>query len=135
MRIEASGYKVEFPQQCACCGCNSDTALTVSASKSSGQKVVRTKTNTWDFPYCRRCVKHTRIASIARIVAVTTAAAALIAAGIFYLRVRPWLGVLIGAAMHAGVRGDPLGQPRVLDALAVVGLVGLGILKPHHEIL
>lgn len=95
MRIEASGYKLEFPQACACCGCSADTAVTVSASKSSGRKVVRTKTNTWDFPYCRRCVKHVRIMRIARIVALTTAAAALIAGGIYYLRIAPRLGILL----------------------------------------
>lgn len=60
MLVEVSGYKFTFPQQCACCGSKPDTALTVSASKSSGKRVVRIQTNTWDFPYCSQCKEHSK---------------------------------------------------------------------------
>jgi hypothetical protein len=47
-----------FPAECACCGCFADATLAVSASRSSGKRVVHTKTNVWDIPYCSQCVAH-----------------------------------------------------------------------------
>jgi hypothetical protein len=32
--------------------------MPVSASRTTGKRVVRTKTNTWTFPYCAKCVEH-----------------------------------------------------------------------------
>jgi hypothetical protein len=68
MKVEVSGYQFIFPQICACCGSPPDRVLTVSASKKSGKKVVRTQINTWDFPYCSRCIKHKNSADFAIIV-------------------------------------------------------------------
>jgi hypothetical protein len=69
MRIDLSGQSFVFPDKCACCGQPPDSELAASASKSSGKKVVHTKTNVWDFPYCGRCVGHVKSAEGARAVA------------------------------------------------------------------
>ena len=58
MRVELSGHKFEFPQECACCGAAPQTTLLASASRSTGREVVHTTSKSWDFPYCARCAKH-----------------------------------------------------------------------------
>jgi hypothetical protein len=70
MRIDASGHNFVFPHKCACCGGAADTELGASATKSSGKRVVHTKTNVWDFPYCSRCVGHVMSAEGTRTVAL-----------------------------------------------------------------
>ena len=69
MRIDLFGQRFVFPDRCACCGQPPDTELAASASKSSGKRVVHTKTNAWDFPYCGRCVGQVKNAESARAVA------------------------------------------------------------------
>ena len=70
MRIDASGHNFVFPHKCACCGGAADTELGASATKSSGKRVVHTKTNVWDFPYRSRCVGHVMSAEGTRTVAL-----------------------------------------------------------------
>lgn len=94
MRVEASGYQFIFPQHCACCDTKADTALTVSASKSSGKKVVRTKTNTWDFPYCTQCKKHIEAADTANILTGVVCVISLVAAGYLGSKVGAFIGVI-----------------------------------------
>src|SRR5262245_6868711 len=93
MRVEVSGYQFVFPQQCACCEASPDTVLTVSASKSSGKRVVRTKTNTWDFPYCSPCVRHFEAASAAKTMTWVVSVLSLVVG----LYLSSWLGFIVGA--------------------------------------
>jgi hypothetical protein len=58
MRIQLSGKRFSFPPFCVCCGNAAETEIAVSASRTTGKRVVTTKTNTWAFPYCRACVAH-----------------------------------------------------------------------------
>ncbi len=67
MKVEVSGHIFSFPRACACCGAEPDNTLTVSASRSTGSRVVRTEGSTWDFPYCTRCIKHVQRAETMRI--------------------------------------------------------------------
>ena len=92
MQVEVSGYQFTFPRQCVCCESDPDTSLTVSASKSSGTRVVRTKTNTWDFPYCSHCLNHISAADNAGFLAKLILVIVLIVA--WYLG--SWLGVIFG---------------------------------------
>lgn len=81
MRIDLSGHKFTFPQQCACCGAPPQTVLSASATRTTGKRVVHTDTRTWDFPYCFVCTAHVsaaKSASIAAVVIVGTAILALV---------------------------------------------------------
>lgn len=99
MRVEASGYQFVFPQMCACCGSQPETALTVSATKTSGKKVVRTQTNTWDFPYCSKCVEHTNMATFAIIAMVVVGIIVLVVFGLIHIIA----GLILGAVAAVGI--------------------------------
>ncbi|HWZ45504.1 MAG TPA: hypothetical protein VNW97_18665 [Candidatus Saccharimonadales bacterium] len=58
MRVDVSGHQFTFPPTCACCNSAADRQLTISASKSSGKRVIHTKTQVWDIPYCAHCLAH-----------------------------------------------------------------------------
>lgn len=62
MKVEVSGKQFIFPVKCACCGGTADAELSTSASKATGRRVIRTKTNEWDIPYCDECVRHVNLA-------------------------------------------------------------------------
>lgn len=61
MQVSVSAQRVSIPHQCACCGDNPDTEITVSASRTTGKRVVHTRTNSWAFPYCSRCLQHVAV--------------------------------------------------------------------------
>ena len=61
MRVDVSAKIIRFPRVCACCTCPADTEIAVSASRSSGERVVRTRTKTWAFPYCQGCLAHVAV--------------------------------------------------------------------------
>src|SRR5689334_15882635 len=65
MQVDVSGQQFVFPDICACCCGHANSTLSVAASKSTGKKVVHTRTNTWDFPYCGACLGHVRAAEAA----------------------------------------------------------------------
>ena len=98
MRVEASGNQFTFPQQCVCCESEPDRYLTVSASKSSGQRVVRTKTNTWDFPYCSRCLNHIEAANTA----LKLAGIVIVIVVIIAWSLGGWSGTIFGALGAVG---------------------------------
>lgn len=58
MQVDVSGQRFVFPEMCACCGAPGDNSLAVSASKSTGKRVVHTKSYQWHIPYCTRCLIH-----------------------------------------------------------------------------
>lgn len=60
MRVEMSGYQFIFPNRCACCCGAPNGQMTVAASKSTGKRVIHTKTQVWDIPYCSYCLSHVR---------------------------------------------------------------------------
>jgi hypothetical protein len=98
MRVEASGNQFTFPQQCVCCESEPDTCLTVSASKSSGQRVVRTKTNTWDFPYCSHCLNHIAAANTA----LTLAGIVIVLVVVIAWSLAGWSGTIFGSLGAVG---------------------------------
>jgi hypothetical protein len=99
MRVEVSGQIFDFPHRCACCGGPANSALSVSASKTTGKKVVHTKTSTWNIPYCSACIKHVDAARAAARATLWTVGVALVAgafAGYQYSGVLGWSLVLLG---------------------------------------
>ena len=58
MLVEVSAKRINIPRTCMCCGGPPDIEIPLVASKSRGTRVVRTSTNTWNFPYCTDCARH-----------------------------------------------------------------------------
>src|SRR5689334_21091940 len=50
-----------MPPICACCGSPSVRAVPISSVRVEGKRVIRTKTSTWNFPFCDRCCEHDRV--------------------------------------------------------------------------
>src|SRR5664280_10624 len=102
MRIYLSGRKFTFPLQCACCGGTPETTLTVFCGKSTGKRVVHTTVNTWDFPYCKQCIEHIRVAKNASVGAILIIAVSAIVAGYFgqftVMSTYAWIIVAAGSA-------------------------------------
>jgi len=94
MRVELSGHRFIFPNNCACCGKPPDTTITVSATNPASKT---TPTKTWDIPYCSGCVSHVRSAELAE---RFNAAGCLAVVAVFGLgaAVAWWLGVVAGVA-------------------------------------
>lgn len=84
MRVDVSGSKFNFPQQCACCGNSAQTMMEVEASRSTGKKVVHTTTKAWEFPYCSDCTNHVQTVRLATSAAIVIIIASLLLAGYFY---------------------------------------------------
>lgn len=58
IRVTFSGSRVAWPRMCVCCGDHAETQITVATHRTEGVKVRRTKTKTYDVPYCHACVHH-----------------------------------------------------------------------------
>ncbi len=58
MEVAVSANTISIPPKCACCGERPDRDVPVSASRTTGVRVVRTATSTFSFPYCNQCLAH-----------------------------------------------------------------------------
>jgi len=102
MRVDVSGHQFVFPTACVCCNGKADTELTVSASKSTGKRVIHTNTNAWDIPFCDRCVEHVKAAEAAVFLAWVLGVLSVVAAGVLWYFLTPFLGIPVGVAGLAG---------------------------------
>jgi hypothetical protein len=119
MRVDVSGHQFVFPTTCACCNGKTDTELTVSASKSTGKRVIHTSTNAWDIPYCDHCVKHVKAVEAAVTLAWVLGVLSLTAAGALWYFATPFLGIPVGVA---GLVGTVLLHNKLMaDARAMCG--------------
>jgi hypothetical protein len=98
MRIDVSGHSFVFPDECACCGGSADAELGVSATKTTGKRVVHSKTNAWDIPYCGRCVGHVKSAQAARMRSLLLGFSSILVGAFLWYTVNPGIGVLGGSA-------------------------------------
>ena len=71
MEVLVSAKTISVPRRCACCGAASDSEMEVTASRTTGTRVVKTRTNSWAYPYCSRCLGHVK--EIESVGAATTA--------------------------------------------------------------
>lgn len=60
--LEISAKIINWPPVCACCCQRADTTVPISSTRVTGKKVVKSQTKSWDIPYCRRCLGHTKVA-------------------------------------------------------------------------
>jgi hypothetical protein len=81
MQVDVSGHQFVFPTVCACCNGRADTELTVSTSKSTGKRVIRTSSNEWDIPYCKQCVLHVKAVESAKMLTWVLGAFSVVVAG------------------------------------------------------
>lgn len=58
MRVCVAAKQLDMPSCCACCGEPATTTIASSFARVSGKRVIKTKTVTWQFPFCGTCVKH-----------------------------------------------------------------------------
>ncbi len=125
MRIDLSGQSFVFPDKCACCGGPADTELATSATKSSGKRVVHTKTNVWDFPYCGRCVGHVKSAEGARALAWIVGILSIVLGVVLGYAVNPANGIAVGMLGIVGmgfVYGSRMAQARGQCGAECVGV-------------
>lgn len=61
MNVHVSARKITFPRLCPCCSQESDTEVEITASRTTGKRVVKTVTKSWEFPYCKKCMEHTAV--------------------------------------------------------------------------
>ena len=102
MRVEVSGRQFTFPPICACCGNPANTNFTVSATKTTGKKVVKTSTNTWDFPYCAHCISHINAAKNASSMSTLVGVGSVLLALFFCYSVAMWFGTFVFIAGIVG---------------------------------
>lgn len=74
MRVDVSGNSFQFPAECACCGRPSNVSLGLALTKTSGKKVVHSRTTAWDIPYCAPCAAHIAAMDRARTMATVLVA-------------------------------------------------------------
>src|SRR5579862_5573633 len=102
MKVDVSGQKFVFPQTCACCGSWPHTTFAAVASKTTGSRVVRTQSKSWDFPYCGSCICHVSKARTATNVSGTIAALAVVAAVVAGFSGLLAISVVVAAAGISG---------------------------------
>jgi len=126
MRVDLSGQKLVFPQQCACCGGTPHTTLSAAATRSTGTRVVHSTTKSWDFPYCGLCVAHVRAADKAATAMWVIAACSLLAAAsLYFLTAHSLVGALVGIAGIAGAVYAHAALMAKAEAMRVPGCVTL----------
>jgi hypothetical protein len=108
--VEVSARKITVPYLCPCCCGVADSALAVSFTRVTGKQRVRETTRELDFPYCSRCVRHSRSWSTAQ-----QAAALVMACGV------------VAALVAAVALGAPIGVGAAAVAGAVAATVGLAL--------
>ncbi|NCO33299.1 MAG: serine/threonine protein kinase [Armatimonadetes bacterium] len=59
--VQVSAHLITWPGRCACCYEPSDAHLRVSYTRTTGVRVVRHDTRSWDVPYCGNCLQHIQL--------------------------------------------------------------------------
>jgi hypothetical protein len=101
LTVEVSARKITVPYLCPCCCGVADTALAVSCTRITGESNMRETTRELDFPYCSRCVEHSRRWTTAWRTATAVMVSGAIAGAVAGVVVGPVIGVSLAAA--AGV--------------------------------
>ncbi len=56
--LKISARIIQWPMSCACCSGHADTTMVAYYTRVTGQRVVRTNTNSWKIPICGACLAH-----------------------------------------------------------------------------
>lgn len=99
--VEVSARRITVPYLCPCCCGVADSALAVSFTRVTGKQPVHETTREIRFPYCSRCVRHSRAWSMARYATALILACGVIAALAIALAVDAVIGVGIAVVASA----------------------------------
>jgi hypothetical protein len=66
-QISVSARLLSWPKCCACCGWASNTTHQAAFTRTTGKRVIRHDTRSWNVPYCRSCLSHVAAAGRARV--------------------------------------------------------------------
>jgi hypothetical protein len=61
MQVQVSARTISMPSKCPCCLEAAESSMSISASRTTGKRVVRTTTRGWNVPYCTVCCKHSEV--------------------------------------------------------------------------
>lgn len=106
--VEVSARKITVPYLCPCCCGVADSALAVSFTRITGERCMRETTRELDFPYCSRCVRHSRWWIAARRVAAAVIACGAIAGVLTGIAAGVVSGVIVAAIAGALATGAAL---------------------------
>ena len=105
--VQVSARLLHFPDVCCCCGAGgANGRFRVTATRTTGKKVVRTESQSWDFPLCDECqewMRQQHAANTAR---------------------RWFIALIVFAALGIVVGIDKLPQPGSILSIAVGMLLG-----------
>lgn len=59
--VRVSARTLAWPSQCACCSGPSNGSLRAQYTRTTGKRVVRTDTRSWEVPYCSQCLRHVQL--------------------------------------------------------------------------
>lgn len=99
--VEVSARKITVPFLCPCCCGVADTALAVSFTRVTGERSMRETTRELDFPYCSRCVTHSRWWNAAKRAGWAVLVAGVAAATCASILLAPIIGVAIAVVTSA----------------------------------
>ncbi len=116
-RLQISANLLAWPRSCACCCGTADSELRAAAARTTGSRVVHTKTKWWEVPHCGRCVAHIvryrssdRAASLVRVLGFVAAVGfGVLAASFATAVVTMAVTLLVAAVVRSKVRRGAAG--------------------------
>jgi hypothetical protein len=99
--VEVSARRITVPYLCPCCCGVADTALAVSFTRITDEQPVHETTREIRFPYCSRCVRHSRSWSVARYATALVMACGVVAALAAAIAFDAVIGVGVATAASA----------------------------------
>lgn len=99
--VEVSARRITVPYLCPCCCGVADTAFAVSFTRVTGRPPAHETTREIRFPYCSRCVRHSRWWSMARYATALAMACGIVAALATAVAFDALIGVGVAAAANA----------------------------------
>jgi hypothetical protein len=58
--VQVSARLLSWPRRCVCCGGQANTSYSASYTRTTGKRVIRHDTRSWDVPYCDDCLEHVK---------------------------------------------------------------------------
>jgi len=112
VQVQVSAKRLSFPPTCPCCGLQANTQVAITATRTTGKRVIHTTERSWTFPYCSSCLRHVAVWDAAASWMILTALGAMFAifSSVAYgLLARLVPGEYTGLGVVGGIGGIVLG--------------------------